>query len=174
MIDLLQLTRERNFAGMHNFAVLLAGFVIALDAKQVLEIGTGIACSTRAFLFGLEITDGNIITCDIVRRTDFSHKRMKFFNMSSNSLAEIWREEIDILFIDGSHKYEDVDKDFKNFFPFVRKGGLTLFHDINWPNDIKESGRHWRELVGRIRSGSENMTCIEFLGYAGLGVVQKC
>lgn len=37
---------------------------------------------------------------------------------------------IDILFIDGDHRYEGVKKDFLCYRPFVREGGLILFHDI--------------------------------------------
>jgi cephalosporin hydroxylase len=58
---------------------------------------------------------------------------------------------IDVLFIDGDHRYEGVKQDFLCFSPFVREGGLILFHDI-----VEDSGRGrawaggvpklWREL----------------------------
>ena len=37
--------------------------------------------------------------------------------------------EIDFLFIDGSHDYDDVAADFATWFPRVRPGGLIAFHD---------------------------------------------
>lgn len=36
----------------------------------------------------------------------------------------------DFLFIDGSHTYDIVKKDFNNYSPFVRSGGIVGFHDI--------------------------------------------
>ena len=39
-------------------------------------------------------------------------------------------EHLDLLFIDGSHHYEDVRSDFVRFRELVRPGGLIAFHDI--------------------------------------------
>jgi predicted O-methyltransferase YrrM len=39
-------------------------------------------------------------------------------------------DEIDLLFIDGGHKYEAVKADFLAYRSFVRDGGLIAFHDI--------------------------------------------
>lgn len=49
---------------------------------------------------------------------------------NSLEVAKDWSGQIDMLFIDASHEYKDVIKDFKNFFPFVKKGGLIMFHDV--------------------------------------------
>ena len=82
-------------------------------------------------------------------------------------------EKIDFLFIDGDHTEEGVRKDFEMYSPFVRKGGIVAFHDIN------DSERHrsrnvyvskfWKELVD-----SGKYETIEFnsnLDWAGIGVV---
>ena len=37
---------------------------------------------------------------------------------------------IDVLFIDGDHSYEGVKSDYKNYSPWVKRGGLIIFHDI--------------------------------------------
>jgi predicted O-methyltransferase YrrM len=36
---------------------------------------------------------------------------------------------IDFLFIDGDHTYDAVKRDFENYFPKVKHGGLIFFHD---------------------------------------------
>lgn len=36
---------------------------------------------------------------------------------------------IDLIFIDGSHQYEDVVVDFQKSFPWIKPGGWMLFHD---------------------------------------------
>lgn len=37
---------------------------------------------------------------------------------------------IDWLFIDGGHSYEQVEEDWSNYSPLVKKGGIIIFHDI--------------------------------------------
>lgn len=49
---------------------------------------------------------------------------------NSSDIAKIWRAPIDMLFVDGSHQYEDVVADFEYFFPYVVPGGLMAFHDV--------------------------------------------
>ena len=36
---------------------------------------------------------------------------------------------IDILFIDGSHEFDYVRKDIESLEPYVKKGGIIMFHD---------------------------------------------
>lgn len=37
----------------------------------------------------------------------------------------------DLLFIDADHTYDSVVRDWDNYAPMVRKGGVVVFHDIN-------------------------------------------
>lgn len=39
--------------------------------------------------------------------------------------------EVDLLFIDSGHTYQDVQSDFVNFVPFVRSGGFIAFDDYS-------------------------------------------
>jgi hypothetical protein len=48
----------------------------------------------------------------------------------SGQVAETWDKPIHLLFIDGSHFYEDVLADFTGFFPYVVPGGVVAFHDV--------------------------------------------
>ena len=38
---------------------------------------------------------------------------------------------IDVLFIDGSHEYDSVKKDCEALVPYVKAGGIVMFHDHN-------------------------------------------
>lgn len=38
--------------------------------------------------------------------------------------------QLDYLFIDGDHTYAGVKKDFELYSPFVKKGGVVVFHDV--------------------------------------------
>lgn len=63
------------------------------------------------------------------------------------------RREIDLLYIDGGHKYEEVLLDFQTWGPFVKTGGMIVFHDYNHAdiarmvdNVVKPSWK-WDEFV---------------------------
>jgi predicted O-methyltransferase YrrM len=50
---------------------------------------------------------------------------------TTNEVAAKWpkNQAIDLLFIDADHSYEAVSADWRNWSPFVRKGGIIAFHD---------------------------------------------
>ncbi|MAZ48616.1 MAG: hypothetical protein CME65_08630 [Halobacteriovoraceae bacterium] len=52
--------------------------------------------------------------------------------MNSDEAVSQIEEEIDLLFIDGSHEYPDVKADFENLFPKLKSGGVIAFHDSKW------------------------------------------
>jgi cephalosporin hydroxylase len=60
-----------------------------------------------------------------------------FVNGSSYDLQTVHRVQeilqqrpIDVLFIDGDHRYDGAQADFNLFSPLVRSGGQIAFHDI--------------------------------------------
>lgn len=57
--------------------------------------------------------------------------------MKSEEAAEGWEKPVELLFIDGSHKYEDVKKDFLLWRPYLVPGGVVLFHDMWSPGVCK-------------------------------------
>jgi len=49
----------------------------------------------------------------------------------SSSIASSWNKdkEIGLLFIDGGHSLEEVERDFESWYPLVAKKGFIIFHD---------------------------------------------
>lgn len=47
----------------------------------------------------------------------------------SQRVAERWNEPIRLLWVDGSHDYQDVRADLEGFAPHVRPGGYVALHD---------------------------------------------
>lgn len=78
---------------------------------------------------------------------------------------------LDFLFIDADHSYEGVKKDYYNYLPFVRKGGIIALHDI------KDSKKHseyqcevssfWKELKGEKMEFLDND-----IDWGGIGVIK--
>jgi predicted O-methyltransferase YrrM len=58
--------------------------------------------------------------------------RVEIIRSTSTEAAKGWSRPIDLLFIDGDHSYEGVKNDWNLFHPFVRPGGVVLFHDTAW------------------------------------------
>lgn len=56
---------------------------------------------------------------------------------------------VDLLFIDGDHRYGGVSQDFHWYAPLVREGGLVVCHDIIRHTQMPEVGVHrlWKELA---------------------------
>ncbi len=66
--------------------------------------------------------------------------------------------QIDFAFIDGSHKYDDVIKDFELIYSLMKMGGWIAFHDIV----EGQSGcyRMWNDTVKHILSNHQNCLMI--------------
>ena len=76
--------------------------------------------------------------------------------------AALGEQKIDLLFIDGDHRYDGVKRDFLLYRELVRDGGLIMFHDIvpdhqsrfgrpttRWTGDVP---RFWSELKPHYRN----------------------
>jgi hypothetical protein len=56
-------------------------------------------------------------------------ENVTFIKGDFNEIAETWNKKINILHIDGSHKYEDVKNDFETWSKFLSDDGVILLHD---------------------------------------------
>ncbi|MDK2849781.1 MAG: 1-O-methyltransferase [Candidatus Woesearchaeota archaeon] len=57
---------------------------------------------------------------------------------TSEEAAKTFNKPVELIFIDGDHKYESVKLDFDLWFPKVINGGIMAFHDtLSWPGPKK-------------------------------------
>ena len=103
----------------------------------------------------LDIWHGNI------RRLGLE-KYVKSLPGFSHEILEKWKSEskLDFVFIDGSHHYVDIIKDFELVYPLVKDGGWIALHDVEpgWPGPW----RVWRETAMPLLSSHEycsNLAC---------------
>ena len=106
-----------------------------LVSTKCLQLGLGDGCSHEVWecifrtVFSIEI--------DPLKAQRFRHpgrgviigdtreaaKSLNFF------MKEQQTDLVDFLFIDAGHLYEDVRRDYYEYSPFVRSGGIIAFHD---------------------------------------------
>jgi predicted O-methyltransferase YrrM len=118
---------------------------------RILEIGTGWAESAQFFscqkpswkiytidAFGL-YGDGRIyrtLEHEKVLAINYRIQQMgNVIQILGNSSSIPWELPIDLLFLDGDHTREGVKKDWMQFSPWVRRGGIVVFDDYNQPNN---------------------------------------
>ena len=80
----------------------------------------------------------------------------------SQDAGQNFDEKIELLFIDGFHKYAAVKQDFELFFPKIIEGGFVAIHDITYYEGPTR-------LVQELAQNSENFKFITFLGATLLG-----
>lgn len=101
---------------------------------QMLEIGTALGYS--AALLSLGAPEAHLLTIN-PKLTEYPQA---LANLAPLANVEVWQERsdallyawsgptLDLVFVDGSHLYEDVRAD-QSWWRWVRSGGLMLFHD---------------------------------------------
>jgi predicted O-methyltransferase YrrM len=121
--------------------------VAALATTGIVEIGRYRGGST----FLLACANGNvpIWSIDVAPRGDNKLKRLLArFDVGENvellvgdsqldAAPEI--REFDLLFIDGSHSYENVKRDLERFFPDLSPGGNLLLHDCRGEKPVQRA-----------------------------------
>jgi hypothetical protein len=105
----------------------------------VVEIGTAQGGSSYIINEATEGREVNIFSFDIAPSPEaFEHlanTRVKIYPLSSLEGAQRWRdlcgEPIDLLLIDGSHAFQHVFEDIQMWMPWLRPGGVAMFHDYD-------------------------------------------
>jgi len=129
------------------------------DDAVIVEIGSYKGRSTVAMAYACIGTQRRIYCVDTWEGNDSDFSDRNFFdiwqqNVQNNDLEQYvvplrgyshevlsrWDEltngkAVDFIFIDGSHQYLDVLKDFELSFPLVKERGWIAFHDVihTWP-----------------------------------------
>jgi hypothetical protein len=118
------------------------------------EVGVCLAHTTEAFAKGIKNlkklyavdnyptfvdwdgSDWNQDRQDLMKKAAqekmLAHKdKVEFLHISSEEFVKtIEDESLDFIFIDGDHSFEAALKDFQNYYPKVKKGGIFGGHDI--------------------------------------------
>ena len=123
-------------------------FLREMAHGNILEIGVCQGVSTSAFLLGLDDKqEGHLWSIDIDPNCNlFRHPRWTFVQGDSETIPAP-QIELDILMIDGDHRYETVSSDLRRFAPLVKRGGTIIMHDVDPDPKLFDSNGRW--LDGR-------------------------
>lgn len=133
---------------------------------NIVEIGSFMGRSTCSLASGCRDTQKRVFAIDTFNGNDYDFPARGYLDQFSDNvkgcglsryvepvvgvsyeIARSWNRPIHMLFIDGSHQYEDVLADFEGFFPHVAPGGIVALHDVceDWPGP----SRVWHETAKR-------------------------
>jgi Methyltransferase domain len=117
----------------------------------VLELGVRGGNSTTALLAGLEERGGKLWSVDVDSTcaglfTD--HPQWKFVTADSRDCDPVVRSglgaaELDVLFVDTLHTYEQVRDELAVWGDRIRSGGTILFHDTESYPEIRRAIAEW-------------------------------
>lgn len=157
-------------AATRPFYPLLYHFAVYMKAKCIVEVGIGRAMGP--FVFGLyaKLHGADYCCIDVqnhcVNRARVTRERwdLPVTILQYDSKAVFWHsKKIDLLFVDGGHRYEQTLGDIDNFVPWVRRNGLVFFHCY--------SNRRWEVAKAVDERFDPDKFDQLFLPYSSLGVM---
>ncbi len=189
LVDVSRFRAVQNHSEIRGLLELLAD----RRPKTLLEIGTNKGGSLY-LLTKVADSAAAVVSVDIHIENkkllnSFARKQQRLMIIEADSTApetivkirSIFEDGVDFLFLDGDHSFEGIKKDFENYWPLVRPGGLVALHDIiedantrygvctgGWVGGVPT---FWRELKPRFRH-------VEFIDHPeqdgrGIGVLFK-
>ncbi len=109
------------------------------ESPIILELGVDRGQSTKVFLNAIDNKPSSrLISVDIRDCSNVSSSNLwTFIKMDSSNVegiikkAPILKKGIDVLYVDSLHTPEHVSKEVYGWFPFLKKGGVIFFDDID-------------------------------------------
>jgi SAM-dependent methyltransferase len=145
----------------------------------VLELGVRSGNSTAALLAGVERHGGAVWSVDVdptCAETFRGHPQWHFVCADSRDKDTIreagFPQQLDVLFIDTLHEYEQTRSELALWGPSVRPGGRILLHDVEVAAGVWRAVREYcntHRLPYRLAHGSNGLGVV----YVGGGVLQR-
>ncbi|MDG6905008.1 MAG: class I SAM-dependent methyltransferase [Nitrososphaerota archaeon] len=149
-------------------------FLVSLlsKSKTILELGTATGESTLAFLEAAKLNGGRVFSVDIdscleagEKITRFGYKDFWTF-IQIDDLTLKWTQQIDLLFIDTSHTFDQTISELAKYEPLVKKGGVIMMHDIVTFPEVMDA-------IDSYKLGRDDLVLYRDLTNNGLGIIFK-
>lgn len=125
-----------------------------LQPKTIVEIGVQTGVATAHMAAGAPAADIYGIDPDQVwykKEIVENYPKVTFYQGYSESFDPQYLGDIDLLFIDGYHTYDQVKMEYEKYGKYVRPGGVIVFDDVCLPDSLEPGNRmneFWQELPG--------------------------
>lgn len=144
---------------------------------RVIELGVRSGNSTAAFLLAAERNDGHVWSVDIAGPPPafIGHPNWTFKQGDDLWLAAYLPDDVDVVFIDTSHHYDQTVAELELYVPKVRPGGVVLLHDTELlhPDGHPPTDPDFPVRVAVEEYVAEHGLPVEFVpGCNGLGVIR--
>lgn len=145
VINIMRLTSHKMVAGLVDLCADIRAHFTDRPIT-IVEVGTYIGESTQIFLNHLQVENIHCVDkWDVTEKYDASEisQAETIFNLSHSNNPKVTihkthsRDEAlktlrpDLVYIDASHRYEDVAADIDFWLPLVKKGGIISGHDYS-------------------------------------------
>ena len=100
------------------------------ESKNYLEIGVWLGNTFKDV--NANIKDS--VDPDLSKNAKFGMASDEFFGAFASTLAY----KYDVIFIDGLHHTDQVDRDIANSLQFLNKGGIIILHDCNPQSEMRQ------------------------------------
>lgn len=133
-----------------NYQDFLSILAYRMDCKNIVELGVARLVTTNILAFACP--NAIVIGIDIDNSyfTNANFPNIVMVNADSIEYASEFKGEIDLLFIDADHTYDNTMGNYLAWKQFVRNGGIICFDDTNCPSEFPELLRIPLELEGFI------------------------
>lgn len=151
--------RMRTRSDINEHLQLLYQMVNETGVRNIVELGTRSGNSTCAFVMGASTNDGKVVSVDNGVGDEFTKisawdelAECAAFINAKLGLSDYWTlvinddiefakeysEEIDLLFIDTLHSYQQTKKELEVWGDKVVEGGFIVIHDtVSFPEQLK-------------------------------------
>lgn len=136
--------------------------------------------ATRYLEIGIDSGDNfNRVVCEKKIGVDPSVNAPCLFHMTSDDFFEQNKDRFDVIFIDGLHHADFVERDILNSLSVLNDGGYIICHDMNPINEIMQRvprevdywmGDCWKAWV-KLRSTMDNLSMYVIDTDCGCGVI---
>jgi len=141
LIEIASIEHDINY-----FLMLLYEMTVSLGKRRdddftIVELGVRSGSSTLAFLAALEkLEKGKLWSCDIDPLMEELNRKVVegglydywyFWQGDSVAFGDSYfsRRQVDIVFVDTSHEFDQTVKEIEKWSPKVKEGGKMIFHD---------------------------------------------
>jgi predicted O-methyltransferase YrrM len=117
------------------------------DNFIILELGSNDGVSTSLFsYFANKVISVDLKKTESMESVLLENNNIIFYNTSFENFYKNDKDnQYDLIYIDGAHDYESVDKDISMFKPKVKKGGFISGHDYYSPDVKNAVKKHFDE-----------------------------